>query len=167
MKTIAKIDLWMTTIISYMATVAFISIAFSVTLGVVARLINISVPWTEEMSRYSLIWFVFTASLTGHQYIESTCVDALFKKLPFKTQRTVRNIYRVMMILFLLIVMWYGIDYAIMGLKKRMVTLPVPIFWVRLAIPFGCAFMCVKWLVLIILSYGSEDLNKEEKIIME
>ena len=157
MRIIRKIDAVLTKTIAWMATVAFIGIAFCVTLGVVARLISVSIPWTEEVSRYCLIWFVFTAALTGHQYIEDTCVDILFQRFPAGLKKQTRSVYRILMILFLLLVMRYGIDYAILGLEKQMVTLPIPIFWVRLAIPFGCALMSVKWLLLIILSYDKNE----------
>lgn len=150
---IRKVDSILTKTVAWIATVAFIGVAFCVTLGVIARLINVSIPWTEEMSRYCLIWFVYTAAMTGHQYVEDTCVDVLFQRFPSWAKVHIRNLYRILMILFLLLVMRYGMDYAILGLKKRMVTLPVPIFWVRLAIPLGCILMSVKWVLLIILSY--------------
>lgn len=159
LRIIEKIDSIMTKVIEYIAVIAFIGVAFNVAFGIVARMIRFSAPWTEELARYSLIWFVFTAALSGWQYIENTCVDILFKRIPMAYQKNIRNIYRIVMILFLLLVMRYGIDYAVLGLKKRMVTIPLSIFWVRIAIPFGCAFMSLKWFFLIILSYSGINDN--------
>lgn len=157
MAVVERIDYWMTWVAKWAATIAFIGIALCVCLGVVSRWLNISIKWTEEMARYCMIWFVYTAAVTGHQYIENTCVDVIFQKIPNDLQKVIRTIFRIAMIGFLLLLMKYGIDYAVLGFQKKMVTLPVSIFWVRLAIPVGCALMSLKWLFIIILSYKKED----------
>lgn len=171
MSILKKADKILTQINTVIGVAAFIGVALSVCLGVVARWLNLSIMWTEEVSRYFLVWFVYTAVVTGYEYVEKTSVEMLFNKFPAKVRLIARAIYRVIMIVFLLIVMRYGIDFAILGLSKRLVTLPIPIFWARLAIPFGCLMMSIKWAFLIIFSLspnsGDNTEEEEKKLLLE
>lgn len=163
MQALRKIDSIITKISTWIGVTSFLGMLFCVTLGVVSRMLNISIIWTEELSRYCLIWFVYGAVTTGIPFVESTSVEVLFNMLPPNGRKTLRTFYRIIMICFLCFMIWGGMKFALAGLNVRMTTLPLSIFWIRIAIPLGSLLMIFKLLFFIICSYSASEAEMAEE----
>lgn len=78
---------------------------------------TLSFPWTEELSRYSLIWLSYLALPMCFREGSMTQLDILYSRLGKKGRLTLYVITRIFIVIFSLIVIKFGGNYA---LKRKM-----------------------------------------------
>lgn len=119
----------------------FVIMTVSVIWQVMSRyLFNISASWTEELSRYCLMWLAMlgAAYITGkREHIE---IDVLFEKLSLKNQQRLEYFIEILIIIFAVTVMVIGggyLMYMTFYLEQKSPALQVPLGYIYSILPLS------------------------------
>ncbi|MCW8859987.1 MAG: TRAP transporter small permease [Deltaproteobacteria bacterium] len=88
--------------------------------------------WTEEFSRYIMIWAALLAVSCGAYYREHIGLDIVGRFLPEKGARMLAIILDLVSIAFFVFLTWYGIGMAKSGLGQY-----ATIFGITMVVPFA------------------------------
>ena len=121
--------------------VVFFVMTLSVVWQVMSRyLFNTSASWTEELSRFCLMWLAMlgAAYITGkREHIE---IDVVFEKLSLKNKRRLDFFIEVLIILFAIVVMIIGggyLMYMTFYLEQKSPALQVPLGYIYSILPLS------------------------------
>ncbi|WP_173932442.1 TRAP transporter small permease [Chelativorans sp. Marseille-P2723] len=126
--------------IGTVAVVAVLQVLFRYVIGA-------SLYWSEELMRYLTIWSVFGVSGLAYSRGEMLGFTVLVDHLPHIPQQVVKSVVRIIVVIFLLVIAWYGFDFAQRTANDRAIALRISMFWVHLSIPVGCVLMAVHVIV--------------------
>ncbi len=103
--------------------------------------------WTEVLIRFSLIWMVFMGIPMAFRQGAMVSVDVLYRWSPPRLKRVLDWVVSGAALLLILIVIWWGWDYANRGKVQTVTGLEdISMFWAYLAMPVGGVF-CVLGIV--------------------
>jgi TRAP-type C4-dicarboxylate transport system permease small subunit len=123
-----------------------------VVVGIVARyILLISIPWTEELARYLMIWTGFVGFGVAYRKRELIAVRLFIDKLPPHLFRITFLISDIACSIFLIIAVIYGIKLCIMNVYQVAPALRVSMAIIYAAIPLGCCL----YLVFVVESISS------------
>jgi C4-dicarboxylate transporter DctQ subunit len=140
-------------IISRIICVLFLAMVICIFIGVINRaVIKASIPWTEEIARYSMIWMTFLSIGMGLKKGAHIGVEILVSKLaPVK-----RHIFNIIAISFFIIFSLVIIitSFSIIGIqintKQASAALGLPMFIPYFAIPVGMFIAFIEELKMLI-----------------
>jgi TRAP-type C4-dicarboxylate transport system permease small subunit len=123
-----------------------------VILGIVARyILLISIPWTEELARYLMIWTGFVGFGVAYRKRELIAVRLFIDKLPPHLLRMAFFISDIACSIFLILVVIYGIKLCVMNIYQVAPALRISMGIIYAAIPLGCCL----YLVFVVESISS------------
>ena len=97
--------------------------------------------WTEVLIRFSLIWMVFLGIPMAFRQGAMVSVDALYRAVPTGAKRVLDLVVALAALTLMLIVLWWGWDYAVRGRVQTMAGLEsLSMFWAYIALPVGATF---------------------------
>ena len=97
--------------------------------------------WTEVLIRFSLIWMVFLGIPMAFRQGAMVSVDALYRAAPAGARRVLDLVVALAALALMLIVLWWGWDYAVRGSVQTMAGLEsLSMFWAYIAMPVGALF---------------------------
>ena len=97
--------------------------------------------WSEVLIRFSLIWMVFLGIPMAFRQGAMVSVDALYRAAPKRLQRVLELVVALAALALILIILWWGSDYAIRGGVQTVAGLEsVNMFWAYVAMPVGAVF---------------------------
>jgi TRAP-type C4-dicarboxylate transport system permease small subunit len=102
-----------------------------------------SLTWSEEASRYLLIWITFLGASAAFKRGMHTGFDAVVRALSPGSRRAAQLVTLLAIITFLVIVGVKGLQLALFNMAQRSPAMRLPMGTVYLAIPTGCLFMLV------------------------
>lgn len=121
----------------------FLIVVFvSVMIQVINRfLIGISIPWTEELARYSFIWLSFLGISIGVKRNKHMFVDFLKVKFSLTIQRKIEFIVDALLIIIFIMSSIYGFSLfnKTMVLGQLSPALEIKMAYIFLASPVGFA----------------------------
>jgi len=141
---LARIVVFYTRAVESAAIVAMVMLVTVAAYQVFCRyVLNASLFWSEELMRYLMIWTTFLTS--GIVYTRSGFLGmrALVDAAPTRMKLAADIIGRLAILTFLLIVAWYGFEFAIRTAPTHAVALEFSMFWVHVAVPVGCVLMAL------------------------
>ncbi|MBN8956942.1 MAG: TRAP transporter small permease [Rhizobiales bacterium] len=108
-----------------------------VTLQVLARLSDEPPTWTEEVSRYLMVWLTFFGAAVCIRYNEHVGFTLLAESLGGKSGDVLRRLaqlatFVLMIVLFIQGALWVR---TVIASGQTMITFELPIYWVGLALP--------------------------------
>ncbi len=130
-----------------------------VTLQIIAREFFTAFSWTEELSRYLLVWGSFFAATIAYKkgsHIAITFVVNLFNE---KTRRIVKLTMDILSSIFFVVMIYFGF---------KMISLQIYQTSPAMQIPMRLVYLCIPLSGIIMLYYNIEeiigrDLKKEEE----
>ncbi len=115
-----------------------------VTCEVVLRyLFGHSLIFTDELSRYLMVWIVFLGSALAIRDEAHIRINILSRRLPHQFQRLMTVCSHGLTLIFLVILTVEGIKILPRQLYQMCVTFNASLFWFYLAIPVGCILMII------------------------
>ena len=126
--------------IAVVAIVAVLQVLFRYVIGS-------SLYWSEELMRYLTIWSVFGVAGLAYSRGELLGFTVLVDNLPKLPQQAVKLVVRIVVVIFLAVVAWYGFDFAWRTHNDLAIALRISMFWVHLSIPVGCVLMAIHVIV--------------------
>ncbi|SDL77422.1 TRAP transporter small permease [Halarsenatibacter silvermanii] len=114
-----------------------------------------SLPWSEEVARFLLIWLVMLASAYGFSLGEHIKIEFFKKKfIDNEVLTSIFNIVIYIILLFMLSLMvYYGYDLAASISFQSSPALRISMFWPTLALPLGGAFMMLQTIKLLLAEF--------------
>ena len=128
----------------------------SVALGVLARFVfthtsyRISVPWTEEVSRYLMIWTVFLGGAVAARSGKLIGVEFVVQALAPRLGRAVKYLSLGLSIVFyglLCVIGWQWVEF---GKSQTSPVLELPLVVINLAMVAGGAVMALNTVALVL-----------------
>lgn len=111
-----------------------------VALQIIARkILSISIPWTEELARYLMIWIGFIGMGVAYRLKELHIISILTEKLSEKNARWFSFFSNILIAIFLISVIPYGIKICSMNMIAVSPALRWPKGLILAAIPVGCS----------------------------
>jgi TRAP-type C4-dicarboxylate transport system permease small subunit len=100
-----------------------------VALGVVTRTLNAPLIWTDELSRFLMVWIaVFGWILASRKRIHVR-IRYFQDLLPPSAHRSAEIVFQLALTLFGVLVAWYGIGLVAKNLDLEATTLPISMAW--------------------------------------
>lgn len=108
---------------------------------ILGRLYFTPLVWSEELTRYLLVWSTFLGASCVYKRLGHINVTAIKDLFPPAAQRAMEVTAHLLCGAFFLLAAWYGIKY--MGLQSRQVSaaMLIPMPFIYTVIPLGCCIM--------------------------
>ena len=113
-------------------------------------LFSASFIWSEEVSRYTLIWLTYfgvAAAVRSDSHIK---VTIFIDRLPSRGRRGIEMLGCLICLFFCLFVAWYGVrlvgDSRSFGLMSADSDIPIPIWVFQMIVPLGYACISLRLL---------------------
>jgi len=147
---LSRISNQLNSITEAVCCVFLLAMTLTVALQVICRyVLGAALTWSEEFSRYGLVWLTFLGGATAVKRGAHMGVEALVNALSPQTRKIVQLSTLFAVMGFLVIVTIKGIQLALFNMNQHSPAMGVPMGAVYLAIPTGC---------LIMLIHASEEL---------
>ncbi|WP_134698723.1 TRAP transporter small permease [Ammoniphilus sp. YIM 78166] len=143
-----------------MTVVVFLQVFVRFVLG--ALHIDASMPWTEELARYLMIWSVFIGGAVVSRKGDSLAVEALVKAVPLWVGKKIKTASYIVVIIFYAYIFVIGLEMAQLGLLETAPVLKLPMVYVYSAMSIGAALTILNVITLLIDIY----INKKEILDM-
>ena len=102
-----------------------------------------SLIFTEELSRYLMVWVVFLGSALAVRDGSHIRIGILVNRLGPKLQRFVSLVAYTLTLVFLIVIALEGIKILPRQLYQMCITIDISLFYFYLAIPVGSVFMII------------------------
>lgn len=100
--------------------------------------------WSEVLIRFSLIWMVFMGIPMAFRQGAMVSVDVIYRWSSPPIKRVLDWVVFVAAMILILVVIWWGWDYANRGKVQTVIGLEsISMFWAYLALPVGGLFCIV------------------------
>lgn len=107
-------------------------------------------PWTEEASRYLMVWVIFLGGAIAARRGSLIAVTALVDALPPRRASQLGAFAFGGLVAIFAAMSWYGWQWAQFGADEISPALAVSKFWLYLAMPVGCLLASVNTVILLI-----------------
>lgn len=137
----------------YVCVVMLIAMSIIVFMQVICRFVlKSSLPWSEEASRYLLVWVSFLGGAYGVRRGAHLGVEAVMLILPKKLRGFVELFSMVIGIALCSIILKYGVDIVITQMSRMQYSpaMRIPMGYIYLAIPVGMALFIIRYVQNII-----------------
>ncbi|MDI3538814.1 MAG: hypothetical protein PWQ41_30 [Bacillota bacterium] len=96
-----------------------------------------SLPWSEEVSRYALVWLTFIGASYGLKRGIHVAVEVLVQALPPGPKRALKALGYLLMSLLGLVLLVYGAKLVRVNMGQLSPSLHIPIGLIYAALPVG------------------------------
>ena len=121
------------------ATLVFVSAMF--------RAFKHPLNWAQDAALVAFAWMIFLGSDLAIRNTRLIGIDVLVKLLPNMVQKWLSIVFRVIVIGFLCILVYFGYIMVITGFKRSITTLGISYAWVTAAVPVGAVLMIISELI--------------------
>ncbi|WP_209123791.1 TRAP transporter small permease [Alkalihalobacillus sp. BA299] len=123
----------------------------AVILQVVLRyLFNTGLNWPEEVTTFLMGWMTFLGSAIAVKQLEHINIDIFVEKLSIRGQEILRFITKLILLGFIILLTYIGLNFAINSMGFTSNALDIPLFWPRLSIAFAGLVMITHMLHFIV-----------------
>lgn len=117
-----------------------------ITAQIVTRVFFTALGWTEEVSRFLLIWLTFLGAAVAWHEGRHIAVTVLVERLPERLRQAVTVAALLFALAFLLALAWIGYQYMSVQSFQKSPALRLPMSYVYAIIPISALLMA--WLSL-------------------
>ncbi len=104
---------------------------------VLARFVLSSAPWSEEIAVYCFIWVVLLGTSLGVRDHSHLVADVLPESLPPMLDKGLTALSHALVMVAAIVFLWYGADYARLGLTRLSFSMGFPMFYLYIALPIA------------------------------
>jgi TRAP-type transport system small permease protein len=137
-----------------LAVVLFLMVFAVVLLQVFMRyVLNSPLVWSEELARYAFVWVSFLGWVLATRSGTHIRIGAFVDMMPATARRTIRWFNALLVILFAVVLAWYGGRMVLKNTDVPTITLFFSYAMVYAAVPFSCALIVFYTLVRILAGH--------------
>ena len=141
-----------------MSIILFVQVVFRFVL-------HAALPWSEEASRYLLVWTAFIGGAYGVRRGAHIGIEAFALLLPKKAQKVLNIFVLVVSTVVCCVILKYGIDIVSTQLSKGQLSpaMRIPMGYMYAAIPVGMVFFIIRHIEEIIVEIKNFNKVEEKK----
>jgi len=141
-----KITLWYSRLLSWLLVASVAVLIIPVSLQIFSRYTELipSYIWTEELARFCFIWSIMLGAMVGIREGTHFVVD-LWPDMNPRAQAALRLVAAVFVLLFALVLVWWGIDFTRFALKRFSELAELPLWMIHIPWPIAG----VTWIVFL------------------
>jgi TRAP-type C4-dicarboxylate transport system permease small subunit len=121
-------------------------------LQVVFRLISGSLPWSEELARYVMIFMVYLGASVGVKMKNHIAVEFVVNQLPGKWRTVVEILADILMLICFAVIIHFGLSVVRVTMMQKSPVLRVKMGYVYFSIVLGGILMALQTVVNLISS---------------
>ncbi|MBA9027412.1 MULTISPECIES: TRAP transporter small permease [Bacillaceae] len=128
---------------------------------------NISIGWTEEISRYFFVWLIYLSAAMAAKHGRHIRVEIIDTFFPRSISKWFGLLSDILWVAFTIFVAFYGYEMVMMmmGHGQLSPAVQLPMWLVYSIIPIGYALIALRVLQGIIGRFrGDDELSEEEKL---
>jgi TRAP-type C4-dicarboxylate transport system permease small subunit len=126
-------------VLKYTLIILLSAMTIVVVVGIFARyILLVSIPWTEEIARYLMIWAGFVGFGVAYRKRELIAVRLFIDILPSNLFRMALFISDILCSIFLIVAVAYGIKLSLINMNQLSPASRIPLSIIYAAIPLGC-----------------------------
>jgi TRAP-type C4-dicarboxylate transport system permease small subunit len=132
-------------------------------LQVIVRLVldsvgfNLSVPWSEELSRYFMIWLIFLGAAYACRRAQLIALTVVVENIPTPMRRIANVTAALVCIAFYALLIYVGLTAFRAGYIEMSPVLQFPKAYIYAAMPIGGVIMILNTLAFLAESWGWID----------
>lgn len=157
-----KTTRWITKALELFCLISMLGLAAIVTLQIVSRWMHISLPWTEELARFLLVWLTFLGCTLAIYRKSHLSVNFLVEMMPKKLQKVCNLFTRLVMVVFFTLLVFYGFRLSAVSMQNMSTSLNWPMGIVYAVLPFS-ALLADYYIILDMLGLVGVDVPTYEK----
>ena len=114
------------------------------------RTIKHPLNWAQDVALGAFAWLIWFGSDIAVRGSGLIGIDMLVKHFPQKVQKVIDIVFKIMILVFLCILVYYGIRMTRTGWKRQITALGISYGWVTMAVPTGAFFMIISTVIKLI-----------------
>ncbi len=139
---LTRIDRAIIWVTSLTVIVLMLTMVASILIGVFFRyVLNAALPWPEELARFAMVWLTMLGASLVVRYGGHIAVTFIVDRLTSRTKWIVDWLGRGLVVAFLALLLWFGIDMTDRAGRQRSAALEWSMSVPNLALPLGAALM--------------------------
>ena len=131
-------------VVAVLALVFLVALLIVVTLGVITRAMDDPLIWTDEVSRFVMIWLACAGWLLASRHRAHIRIRFFADKLPATPRRLVEATVQAAVALFGALVARHGYTLVLRNLELEATTLPIPMAIMYIPIVIAGAITCLQ-----------------------
>lgn len=161
-----KTTRWITRILNGFCLVDMLGLALIVALQVISRLLKISLPWTEELARFLLVWLTFLGCALAIYRKSHLSVNFLVELMPVGLKKVCNIFTRIVMLAFFTTLLIYGVRLSALSMNNLSTSLGWSMGVVYAVLPFS-ALLADYYILLDLLGLTGMDVPTYEEEVKE
>jgi TRAP-type transport system small permease protein len=147
-------------LVGYLVGIILMVMSVVISFQVFSRFVlNNSLEWSEELSRYLMIWLVFLAASMALRKGMLIGVEALAERMKFNKKRVLKTCVHIINIAFFSLIVFYGFEMLTHVKNQMSPAMKIPMLYPYAAIPVGGILFILNSVAVLIELYTT----KEEK----
>jgi TRAP-type C4-dicarboxylate transport system permease small subunit len=139
------------------------AITFLVFISAIARGFNHPLNWAPDIALLLLAWLVFLGADAALRRADFIRVDTLMRHFPAKIQKLLYYVFYIMIIMFLALIVRFGIPLSIDNYRRTFQALQISYMWATLSAPAGAAAMIVTIIIKLAKKWKEDEIKSEGK----
>jgi TRAP-type C4-dicarboxylate transport system permease small subunit len=139
------------------------AITFLVFISALARFVGAPINWAPDTALLLLSWVVFLGADTALRRADFIRVDILILRFPQKVQKFLYYFFYVLAIVFLLMLVRFGIPLALENSKRNFQGMEISYSWASMSAPIGAFFMIITIVLKLIRRWNEKKISTEGK----
>ena len=139
-------------------------LAALVFISALMRTLKHPLNWAQDVALVAFAWLIFFGSDIAVRGSGLIGIDMLVERFPKKVQKALDILFKIMILVFLCILVYYGIIMTKTGWKRQITALEISYGWVTMAVPTGAFFMIISTVIKLIeriKTPADQDIRKE------
>ncbi len=165
-KVINTIDNALTKIEENLTFLLLLSMLLAVFASFVSRYIfNDSLTWTEEFSRYVMIWATFIAASYGVKKGSHITLDVLVIYLSERGNKILRIVSYIFSLAYCVLIVFIGIPFinSLIETQQKSPAMHIPMYFVYSSIVVGTILMFLRYIILLFNETTTSSSTKPEE----
>ena len=139
------------------------AITFLIFISAVTRSFGFPINWAPDTSMLLLSWVIFLGADTALRRADFIRVDVLLLRFHPKVQKFLYYLYYVAIIMFLGLLVHFGIHLAMENTKRNFQAMEISYSWATISAPIGASLMIITIILKLIKRWKEKEIKSEGK----
>ena len=148
------------TLVEYIVAILMGLMTIIVFVQVLFRLFAGSLPWSEELARYMMIYLVYMGASVGVKYGNHIAVEFLSTMLPKKGQEVLQIVVDLLSLACFAVIIFYGFKVVNITMMQKSPAMQVKMGYIYISLVLGGGLMLFQCVVDLINTIGRLVIGK-------
>ncbi|KAE9634024.1 MAG: TRAP transporter small permease [Epulopiscium sp.] len=141
----------------FLACLLLISVVTLVFASALFRTAGHPLNWSSDIAQLLFAWSIFFGVDLSMREKSLIKVDMLLQKLPVKARKYLQIIWQIVIIVFLISLIVYGIPLCINSIDRKFSNMNLSYSWATASVPVGSILLTITSVVNLVKMFKSED----------